>query len=135
MSRVKAAIAEAEKNAEAAIVVELEEMNAKPDDIPADVWQMIQENGRIATERLNEILTSPRFMRLKAGDQAKLIALAQSRAYGNPKTSGAGEAKRRVGRGDVVADELHKLAYRATLPEYKKELTADVVEDADYEEL
>ena len=128
MGRLEIAAQKIAEAKEAEAVENVEEMSAKPDDIPADVWNLIQENGRLATERLHQILSSPKFTRLRAGDQAKLIALAQNRAYGNPKVSGAGEAKKKVGRHDVIANELAQQAYRASLPEYKRAQ----IEDADF---
>ena len=98
---------------------EVERMDSRPDDISAEVWDMIQENGELATTRLNEILSSPRFLRIRASDQAKLIALAQNRAYGSPKQNRA-DNKRSGKLVDVTAHELGELAQRATLPEYKQ---------------
>lgn len=92
----------------------------KPDNIDNDTWLLIQDNGRLATERLNEILSSPRFSRMRPGDQAKLIKLAQDRAYGLP-ASNKGENKRPI--VDVTAKELRDKANRAALPEYRKPST------------
>ena len=103
---------------------EVEEMSSRPDDVPADVWALIQENGRVATERLNDLLVSPKFARLRVGDQARLIALAQNRAYGTPK-SNRGEAVKRRGSVDVTQSELANLVSRATLPEYKRARVED----------
>ncbi len=94
----------------------------QPDNIPDDVWELIQDNGRLATERLNEILISPRFHRLRAGDQAKLIKLAQDRAYGI--AAAPRDLKPKGGRlGDEVARQLNSLEDRTTLPEYKHSTT------------
>jgi hypothetical protein len=98
----------------------VEVVSFKPDNISQEVWDLIQENGELATRRLNEILVGPRFHRLRAGDQAKLIALAQNRAYGMPLTNNVDKSKTRTGTGDVTQAELNKLAGRAALPEYKK---------------
>lgn len=117
LERVRALQAQADA---AATEAELERMDGRPEDIPEDVWEMIQENGRLATERLHEILISPKFMRLRAGDQAKLISLAQNRAYGMPKTNKVDPNKHRGTLIDVTASELNDLAHRATLPEYKR---------------
>ncbi|NKB39641.1 MAG: hypothetical protein GKR86_01040 [Ilumatobacter sp.] len=111
-------------SADAANVVdisgELERMDGRPENIPQHVWDMIRENGELATTRLNEILSSPRFARLKASDQAKLIGLAQTRAYGAPVANRVESGnKRRGGARDVVQSELDNLAYRSSLPEYK----------------
>lgn len=89
----------------------------KPDSIPHDVWIVVQENGRLATERLNEILNSRQFMRLRAGDQAKLIKLAQDRAYGAPQAQK--ETKNTGKFFDMTAEEMNKLSKRAALPEYR----------------
>ena len=133
MGRMDAMLA-ATKQAEAEQVeAEIEEHSLRPDDIPADVWELIQENGRLATERLNEILASPRFTRLRAGDQAKLIALAQNRAYGMPKTNNAAATanRKRGGLMDATASELRDLASRAALPEYKRTaIDLSKIEDA-----
>jgi len=98
---------------------EIEEDTLRPADIPADVWQIVQDNGRLATERLNELLASPRFMRFRPGDQAKLIALAQNRAYGTPKSNSSSTQKgKRGAASDVTATVLRDLVERTTLPEY-----------------
>ena len=101
-----------------AVGAEIERLDFKPDDIPMHVWDLIQENGEIATEKLNQILLSPRFMRIRPGDQAKLIALAQNRAYGTPKQNKV-DPRRSTGLIDVTAKELQDLANRTMLPEYK----------------
>lgn len=119
MSRVAKALQVAQDDTAQAVEGEIEELNARPDDIPKEVWDLMQENGRIATERLHEILSSPRFMRYKPADQAKLITLAQNRAYGMPKTNNAANSRKRGSAFDVTAAELHDLARRALLPEYK----------------
>jgi hypothetical protein len=90
---------------------------SQPDHIDADTWALIQDTGRLACERLYAILSDPKFLRLRAGDQAKLIALAQTRAYG------VAVAKKEARRGriiDVTAEELRDTATRAALPEYRK---------------
>lgn len=107
-----------------AIDAEVEELNARPLDIPADVWAVIQENGRLATEKLHDILASPRFDRLRAGEQAKLIALAQNRAYGLPKSNNAAASAKR-GAIDGTRHQLGELVHRATLPEYKMSAIKD----------
>lgn len=89
----------------------------KPDHIPHDVWLLVQENGRLATERLNEILRSPRFMRLRPGDQAKIIKLAQDRAYGVPTSPK--EDKKNNKFLDLTAEGMRALSSRAELPEYR----------------
>lgn len=127
MGRASRLLANVQVQQEEAVEAEVEVMSTRPDEIPEDVWQLIQENGRIATERLNEILTSPKFLRLRAGDQAKLIALAQNRAYGNPKNNTSKDTKRRAGSSDVTQHALNELVHRATLPEYK----LSKVEDAE----
>lgn len=99
----------------------------KPDNVPHDVWLLIQENGRLATERLNEILRSPRFHRLRASDQAKLISLAQNRAYGAPQAPKEDKNKGRF--VDLTADEMRTLSKKATLPEYRGVTDAEVVEE------
>lgn len=106
---------------------EVEELNARPDDIPEDVWKLIQENGRLATERLNEILVSPKFIRLRASDQAKLIALAQNRAYGMPKQNRV-DPKKPGMLTDATAHTLRALDNRSRLPEYRKLLSVDDAE-------
>ena len=126
-------VAKAAEAHKEAMANEIEEMSFKPDDIPADVWNLIQENGRLATERLNEILSSPRFARLRPGDQAKLITLGQNRAYGQARTNNAAaNNKRRVSASDVTATELRDLANRSTLPEYRRIASPNEVVDAEY---
>ncbi len=99
---------------------EVERLDSRPDDITAEVWDLMQENGELATQRLNEILTSTRFLRLRASDQAKLIALAQNRAYGSPKQNRDNENRRGGKLIDATASELGDLLRRASLPEYKR---------------
>lgn len=132
MGRAKQLQAQAAVEQAKVVEAEVEEHSLRPDDIPKDVWNLVQENGRLATERLNEILASPRFPRLRAGDQAKLIALAQNRAYGMPKTNNAAAAanRKRGGASDVTAATLRNLASRAALPEYKRSGKLEDVEDA-----
>lgn len=90
----------------------------KPDEMPADVWELVQENGRVATERLHEILTSERFKRLRSSDQARLIKLAQDRAYGIPAASKpAGGGKNQI--IDMTSEQMRQLADRSRLPEYR----------------
>ena len=102
----------------AAVEAEIVQLN-QPDNIPHDVWNLIQENGRLATERLNELLNSQRFHRLKASDQAKLIQLAQDRAYGRPDP-GVKRSIKTVSHemSDATAASLRALSGRMTLPEY-----------------
>ena len=89
----------------------------QPDNIPKDVWDMIQDNGRVATQRLNELLNSPRFHRLRAGEQAKLIQLAQDRAYGRPE-----QGQKRITKtvshelSDETARALRNAQTRMNLP-------------------
>lgn len=110
--------------------VETEVMSFRPDEIPAEVWETIQENGKLATERLHAILSSPKFMRYRPGDQAKLIKLAQDRAYGLPKSGNTQSSGKRSGIArDVTQHELNALVAKATLPEYK--LTRATIEDAE----
>lgn len=117
-----------EKETESGVV---EVMDFRPDNIPQEIWDLIQENGELATRRLNEILSGPRFHRLRAGDQAKLIALAQNRAYGLPETNRVDTSKRKAGTSDVTQAELNALVGRATLPEYRRIGKAANVEDAE----
>lgn len=98
----------------------------KPDNIDSETWDLIQETGKLATERLYEILASPRFLRLRAGDQAKVIKIAQDRAFGVP-TSNRESTKRPI--IDITAKALTDLARRAALPEYKQ--TGKIVPDED----
>ena len=131
MGRLDHAIAQMQEREEAAVEKEIEQMATKPDDVPADVWELIQDNGRLATQRLNSLLSSPRFARFKVADQAKLIALAQDRAYGKAKTNSAAiEAKRRSSAVDATAASLNELARKAALPEYRNSGNADEIEDA-----
>lgn len=122
----KKAAAEVENN-----VVEV--MDFRPDNISQEVWDLIQENGELATRRLNEILHSPRFPRLRASDQAKLIALAQNRAYGMPHNNNATGSKRSGSVSDVTQAELNDLAARAALPEYRRSgiPREDTIDDAE----
>lgn len=117
-----------------AVVEEIEAATSfRPDDVPEDVWRQIQDNGRLATELLGQILESPRFLRYRPSEQAKLIALAQNRAYGMPKAAVNTQAngKRRAGSMDVTQHALNNLVSRATLPEYKNVVVAVELDDED----
>ena len=137
MGRLSDAIAKVDKVTANEVEAEIEEADAEvidfcPDNMPADVWELVQENGRLATERLNELLLSSKFPRMKASDQAKLIALAQDRAYGKPISNRFDANKRRGGVGDVTQRELNALVARTTLPEYKRLNTMEVdIDDAE----
>lgn len=93
--------------------------HAAPEHVPDDVWQVMQENGRQATQRLQELLTSARFHRLKTSDQARLIALAQERAYGKPDPGVKRSVKVHAHVSDATALALAKAADRTRLPEYR----------------
>jgi hypothetical protein len=53
-------------------------------DIPAHVWEALQQAGELAAGRLREILASPKFSQFAPTAQARLIELALTRAYGLP---------------------------------------------------
>lgn len=83
-------------------------------------WLLIQENGSLATLRLNELLKSKRFHRLKASEQARLIQLAQDRAYGRPDPGIKRSVKLTLSAGaDATAQALADLTHKARLPEYR----------------
>ena len=91
----------------------------RPQNIPAATWSALQEAGHEAAERLRDLIQSPRFERLKPGDQARLIELALTRAYGPPikremTLSLSGNVS------DAVAESLGRLA-SADLPEMGQE--------------
>lgn len=121
--RLKEKLASDDKQATARVEAEIVQLN-QPDNIPHDVWLLIQENGRLATERLNELLNSQRFHRLKASDQAKLIQLAQDRAYGRPDP-GVKRTIKTVSHemSDATAHSLRLLTDRTSLPEYARSVT------------
>ena len=102
----------------------------KEEHIPDDVWEIIQDNGRLATKRLNELLTSHRFHRYKASDQAKLISLAQDRAYGkpNPGIKKVVKATIDLGSKDATNASIKNLRDRLRLPEYGV-VDAEVISD------
>lgn len=60
------------------------EPQASPDGIPAETWALLRSAGHTAAERLDTMLKSSSFNRLKASDQARLVELALNRAYGPP---------------------------------------------------
>jgi hypothetical protein len=132
MGRLNGLITQSQVASQEAIEAEVEDLSFRPDNIDAETWAIILENGRLATERLNEILRSPSWVRLKAADKAKLIQLAQNRAYGLPAQNKNGDgSKRKAGIGDVTAAELRDLASRAALPEYRNTKVSLDVEDAE----
>lgn len=131
MGRANELLQVAQVAAKQQVDAEVETLDFRPDNIDADTWALIQEGGRLATERLVEILSSPKFMRLRAGDQAKLIALAQNRAYGLPQTNRFDSGKRKGQSTDVVAAELRALVDRTTLPEYRGVKSTVDIDDAE----
>jgi len=133
MSRINALMTAQVQKAKVEVEGEVERMDNRPDHIDKDTWDLMQENGRLATERLNEILASPKFTRLRPSDQAKLIALAQNRAYGVPLNYKTDMGKRAGKFSDVTATALRELATRAALPEYKA--TPMTVETNDEDEI
>ncbi len=127
MGRATAVIAQAKQVNDATVEGEVEAMDFRPDHIDADTWELMQENGRMATERLNEILLSPKFMRLKPSDQARFIKLAQDRAFGVPVTHKVDNTGRGGKFNDVTAATLRQLVDRTSLPEYQgSTLTVDI---------
>lgn len=132
MGRLDNLLVQASVENEKAVEAEVEDLSFRPDNIDAETWSLILENGQLATLRLNEILRSPNFHRMKAADRAKIIQLAQNRAYGLPAQNKSGEGgKKKAGVGDVTAAELRDLASRAALPEYRSTKIAMDVEDAE----
>lgn len=93
-------------------------MDAPPDGIAPETWNLIKENGHLATVRLNEILNSKRFHRLSASSQARLIQLAQDRAFGKPIAQKA--VTKSLVITDATARALADQAQRAALPEYRR---------------
>ena len=91
--------------------------------IPHDVWQLMQQNGQLATTRLNEMLQAHNFYRLKGSEQTRLIALAQDRAYGKSDAGIKRTIKTTVSvqMRDATAQTLAKLDVRASLPEYNRQ--------------
>jgi len=90
--------------------------DARPDAIPAEAWEALQEAGQRASERLRDLIAGKSFERLKPADQARLIQLALDRAYGPP-------VKREMSLtlsgsvSDAVAESLARLA-SSDLPEF-----------------
>ena len=94
----------------------------RPQNIPPAAWAALQEAGVAAAERLRDMLASKAFERLKAGDKARLIELALTRAYGPPikremTLSLSGNVS------DAVAASLSRLA-AADLPELRNRRSA-----------
>lgn len=134
MGRLQKTLAEAEAVSVKAVEAEVERLDGRPDNIDAETWELIQDTGREACARLYEIITGPRFHRIRAGDQAKLIALAQNRAFGMPMVTKSPEIGRRKGSMlDVTASELRDQAARALLPEYNQSRGLRVLEKDDSE--
>lgn len=50
--------------------------------VPDNIWECFQESGALAAAHLNLMLRDPRFARLRVNDQARIMELAFSRAYG-----------------------------------------------------
>lgn len=90
-----------------------------PEHIPPDQWALIQRTGAIANRRLHDLLASPRFSRLKSSEQAKLIALAQDRAFGKAAPGVKQKITTHVTITDATARVLSEQATRAALPEYR----------------
>jgi hypothetical protein len=106
--------------------------------IPDHDWTLIQENGTLATQRLNELLKSKRFHRLKASEQARLIQIAQDRAYGRPDPGIKRSVKLTLSGGaDATAQALADLTAKARLPEYRTSQRQDAQDavEAEYDPL
>tara|TARA_R110002167_G_scaffold74809_6_gene209113 strand:- start:1162 stop:1569 length:408 start_codon:yes stop_codon:yes gene_type:complete len=56
----------------------------RPSAIPPNVWVLLQSAGERAAGKLNDMLSSIKFDRLKPTEQARLVELALNRAYGPP---------------------------------------------------
>jgi len=56
----------------------------RPTAIPPNVWVLLQSAGERAAGKLNDMLSSAKFDRLKPTEQSRLIELALNRAYGPP---------------------------------------------------
>lgn len=91
--------------------------DGKPDAMPPEAWEALQQAGTRAAERLRDLIEANSFKRLKPTDQARLIQLALDRAYGPP-------VKREMSLtlsgtvSDAVAESLGRLA-SADLPEMR----------------
>lgn len=108
--------------AQTAQVVEFTRQSEKSENerISDHDWALMQENGSLATLRLNELLKSKRFHRLKASEQARIIQLAQDRAYGRPDPGIKRSVKLTLSGGaDATAQALADLSAKARLPEYR----------------
>lgn len=84
-------------------------------DIPAHVWQSLQDAGELAAARLVEVLRSPAFKSYAPSAQRGLIELALTRAYGLPIRR-ALNLNLSSNDADAVAASLDDL--RAALPEF-----------------
>jgi len=87
----------------------------KPAAIPPRTWQVLQEAGEKAAERLRDLLASQAFAKMKPTDQARLIELALTRAYGAP-VSRSIAVTATSDSADAVAAVLARMA-SAPLPE------------------
>lgn len=120
------ALRRAETAADVVQVIDNTKQNVS-DRIPDDVWDIMQDTGRVATQRLLELLNSTRFHRLRTSDQAKLIQLAQDRAYGRADNGVKRTIKAVItADSDATATALARMNTRAILPEFNRFQTADV---------
>ena len=99
--------------------------------IPPHVWAILQASGEKAASRLFDLLHSAKFDKLAPRDQAAMINLALTRAYGQADAPVKREVKVKLSNAsaDAVSAALERLAGSVTLPEH----THNVRSDSEYE--
>lgn len=95
-------------------------------DIPPHVWNMLQEAGELAAQRLVSILKGKAFMSYAPSAQRALIELALTRAYGLPVRK-ALNVNLSTSDADAVAASLADL--QQALPEHARGAVRDAFRD------
>lgn len=84
------------------------------EDIPPHIWQLLQNTGERAANRLYELLEPMRFAKLPASVQRGLLDLALTRAYGLPVRRSVNVS---LGKGDLDAVAASLADLTDNLPE------------------
>jgi hypothetical protein len=94
-------------------------------DIPPHVWNLLQQAGELAAQRLVQIIQSPRFTSYAPSAQRGLIELALTRAYGLPVRK-ALNLNLSSSDADAVAASLADLA--GNLPETARQAVREALD-------
>lgn len=91
--------------------------------MPQSVWEMVQQSGALASQRLHELMSNPKFSKMSPKDQLAAIQIAMTMAYG---PGGAPTKHLHLHASNTPknpgGNELNNLASfsRRSLPEFSK---------------